>query len=173
VSTIDVINLGKQIQCSKVPYVICPQLWNTLCILPSALSKEIKYLNDDGTDLNPMVQSLPKDKGGVYLFYVKSGVLPCLADYLMYIGRALKTDNQNLRKRCKEYFQKYSRDAEQRPKIKHLMEQWGNYLYLRYVELEDNHLIIEYESHLINSLLPPFNDMIPDQIIRAAQKAFP
>ena len=133
----DVINLGKQIHCSKVPYVICPELWNTVCILPSALSQEIKYLNNDGTDLNPMIHDLPHT-GGVYFFYVKSGVLPYLTDYLMYIGRALKTDDQNLKKRCKEYFQKYSRNDEERPKIMRLMEQWGKYIHLQYIELEDN-----------------------------------
>jgi len=122
-----------------------------------------------GTKLNHKVQTLHQNKGGVYFFYVKSNVLPGLTDYLMYIGRALKTDN--LRKRCKEYFQKYSRHDEERPKIMNLIEQWGKYLYIRYIELDNNTSIIEFESLLINSILPPFNDVIPDKIIRDARSS--
>ncbi|AFV03482.1 hypothetical protein UNSWDHB_322 [Dehalobacter sp. UNSWDHB] len=53
-----------------------------------------------------------------------------------------------------------------------MIEGWGQYLYVRYLPLTDNDLIDSIESEIINKVLPPFNDMIPDKQIRTAVKAF-
>ena len=34
-------------------------------------SKEIKYLNKDNTDFSDDIKNLPKDTGGIYIFYIK------------------------------------------------------------------------------------------------------
>lgn len=42
-------------------------------------------------------------KGGIYMFYIKGICLQFIEDYIVYIGRYKSTDNQNIRKRAKEY----------------------------------------------------------------------
>jgi GIY-YIG catalytic domain. len=113
------------------------------------------------------MSDLPTNTGGIYLFVAKPNLIPNSHFYLLYVGRAHYTYNQNLRKRCKEYIKEQSR-----PKVKRMIEGWGQYLYVRYLPLTDNDLIDSIESEIINKVLPPFNDMIPDKQIRTAVKAF-
>jgi excinuclease UvrABC nuclease subunit len=89
----------------------------------------------------------------------------------MYIGKADITERNSLRVRCKKYFGEY-KSKEGRPKIQRLVKYWGKYLHLKYIELDDNNLIKRLEINLINSILPPFNDYIPDKKTRDAKKAF-
>jgi hypothetical protein len=98
-------------------------------------------------------------------------IIPGITEYPAYIGRAQLTTNQNLRKRCKEYFLKYSRNGE-RPKITTLFNYWKNNLYLSFIVVDGNDKIREYESKLINSLLLPFNDEIPNKEYKQAIEAF-
>ena len=84
----------------------------------------------------------------------------------MYIGRAKKTEKQNLRKRCKEYY------SEERPKIGRLLRSCWKYIYIKYLPLEDNVLIDRVEAELINTILPPCNDKIPNKVIQNTIKAF-
>jgi len=116
---------------------------------------------------NPQLGTIPNDKGGIYLFLAKPNILPGSHLYLMYVGRAHISTTQNLRKRCSQY-----PVEKKRPKIKRMIEQWGKYLYIRYLPLDNNATIDIVESELINKILPPFNDEIPDQKISAAVKAF-
>lgn len=131
----------------------------------------IKYLNDQGDDFHEDVDDLPNDEGGLYLFFIRCPIMPSLTDYPVYIGRAKSTEHQNLRKRCREYFTKWARE-DGRPKIKKMINYWGPSLYLSYQILENNDDIIDHEEKLINSLLLPFNDEVPDKQIKAARKAF-
>lgn len=85
------------------------------------------------------------------------------------IGRSWLTEHQHLKKRVRSYFQKY---AVERPKIKRMIKYWGPHLFIRYIELTDNDIINEIEEKLINSILPPFNDKIPDKKIKQAVSAF-
>ena len=132
-----------------------PQSWN-----------EVKLLTTNGKR-NPRLSAIPNDKGGIYLFLAKSNILPESHLYLMYVGRAHISTSQNLRKRCSQY-----PNEKKRPKIKRLIEQWGQYLYIRYFPLDDNAIIDNVESELVKKILPPFNDKIPDKKISAAVKAF-
>ena len=116
--------------------------------------------------MNPSMNDIPGDKGGIYLFYARSGIIPLNAN-LMYIGRAKITDHQNLKKRVREYY-----NPKNRPRINILIQLWGTYLYVKYLPLEDNRIIEELEKRLINSILPPFNNEIPDKTVRDAVNAF-
>ena len=127
---------------------------------------EVKLLNDYG-EKNFQMGTLPNDKGGIYIFVAKPDIVPNTHLYLLYIGRARSTRDQNLRKRCSEYIYE-----NKRPKIGRMIQQWGKYLYIRYLPLDDNELIDKIEAELINRILPPFNDAIPDKEIRAAVQAF-
>jgi hypothetical protein len=166
---IDVIDNVKE---SDVRFMLSTALWdsfdpNILSVISSSQSwQEIKLLTHDGKR-NPELQKIPNRKGGIYLFLAKPSILAESCLYLMYIGRAHITATWNLRKRCSQY-----PTEKKRPKIKRMVEQWGKYLYIRYLPLDDNTIIDAVEDELINKILPPFNDKIPDQEIKNAVKAF-
>mgnify|MGYP000636158000 CR=1 FL=1 len=168
-------DLGEQIELRSLDYRLHQSLWFKYDLSDIDLSFQnwttIKYLNDDGTGFHSEVDTLPNSKGGLYMFFVKCPVIKGITEFPFYIGRAKLTDGQNLRKRCKEYFSKYSRDGE-RPKITRMFRYWSKDLFLSYFVLENNFAIVDYEKKLINSLLLPMNDQIPDKEIRQAVKAF-
>ena len=158
---------------AKITFILNTTLWDSFDgkikqILHSfGTWAEIKFLDNKGNK-NPSLDTIPNDKGGVYIFIAKSEILPTDTHlYLMYIGRARCTEDQNLRKRCKEYS-----TNQDRPKISRMIRQWGKYLYIRYLPLDNNSLIDNIEAELINKILPPFNDKVPDQKIQRAVKAF-
>jgi len=157
---------------SKLTFMLNTSLWNSfdldvLRIISAPHSwNEVKLLGPDGKR-NSLLTTIPKDKGGVYLFLVKPGFLLESHSYLMYVGRAHITENHNLRKRCLQYI-----TEKKRPKVKRMIEQWGEYLYVKYLPLDDNEMIDLVEEELINKILPPCNDKIPNKKISAAVKAF-
>jgi hypothetical protein len=167
--------LGEKMNNKKVEYVLHQPLWDGFKYPKLDISfakwSVVKYLNATGKAFNKAVQTIPDDTGGLYLFFVRCHVITGLTEYPLYIGRAQYTTGQNLRKRVKEYFQKYSRNNE-RDKIYKMLNYWGKDLYVAYYPLKTNKAIINVEKDIINSLILPMNDLIPDQIIKKAVKAF-
>jgi len=167
--------LGEQIDLRRVTYKLHSSLWTRYNLGQIDLNFDtwniIKYLNDDANGFSEEIENLPNDRGGLYLFFAKCNILTGITEYPFYIGRAQLTDGQNLRKRCREYYTKFARDNE-RPKITKMINYWGKDLYLAYKEIDDNDDIVDFEKKLINSLLLPMNDEIPDQEIRESIKAF-
>jgi len=167
---------GENLKLKAITYRLDPYLWSKYAISSIDLSKAnwktIKYLNDNGDGFGPEIGTLPNDQGGIYLFSIYCPVILGYTEFPAYIGRAQSTQNQNLRKRCREYLTKFSRNDE-RPLITKMIKYWGKYLYLSYFVIEQNVDTIDCEKNLINSLLLPFNDEIPDIEIRQAIKAFP
>jgi len=167
--------LGEEIKCRTVEYKLHSALWDSVSLTHLNIQFEnwikMKYLNETCNDFNPEVNTIPNNSGGLYLFFIKCNIIAGITEYPFYIGRAKSTENQNLRKRIKEYFEKYSKNNE-RPKITRMFRYWANDLYVAYFPLEDNESIIDLEVQLINSLLLPMNDVIPDQEIKQAIKAF-
>lgn len=145
-----------------------PNNWNNCpSEIKEALSEEqwtdyIKYLDEDG-NLSPELDHLPKDQGGIYVFFIQGQTLPFTEMYLAYVGRAQSTDAQNIRKRVKEYLRNSSK-KNARPKIARLFKYWKDFLYVKIFSTKDNDLIIRGESALINSILPPFNSDMPESI---------
>lgn len=153
----------------KIPFVINPKLWKRIdnelikCIREEW--NEVKFL-DENRQLSSQLNNIPNDKGGLYIFIAKTDIIPASHIYIMYIGRAKITQSQNLRKRCKEY------GNAKRPKIKRMVQSWGEHLYIRYYPMIDNNKIDDLEKELINNIIPPFNDEIPDKETRDKVKAF-
>jgi excinuclease UvrABC nuclease subunit len=168
-------DLGEEIKLRTLEYKVFNTLWSKYALPTIDISfrnwNSIKYLNDAGDDFNPAIEAVPDDKGGLYLFYAQCSIITGMTDYPFYVGRAQLTQNQNLRKRVKEYFSKFSKENE-RPKITRMFKYWSADLYLAYFVLDENDDVIDFEKMLINSLLLPMNDQIPDQEIRQAVKAF-
>lgn len=133
--------------------------------------QSIKYLNHNGNALNDDTNNIPNDSGGLYLFYVNCQILPIMTCFPFYIGRAKHTENQNLRKRIKSYHQNYINSTE-RPKITRMLNYWKEDLFVAYITINSNEHIDQLEEYLINSLVLPMNDVIPDIEIRQAIKAF-
>ena len=167
--------LGEELTLRTISYKLHPAMWIRYDLSKINLNLSnwttIKYLNDDGTDFNENIKILPNDKGGLYLFSIYCPIIQGRTEFPAYIGRALLTKGQNLRKRCKEYFQKHYREDE-RPKITTLFKYWSNDIYLSFLVIDENEDVIDYEKKLINSLLLPFNDEIPEIEIKEAKKAF-
>ena len=168
-------DLGEQIELRTLPYMLHRTLWLKYNLSDIDLSfhnwTTVKYLNDDGTAFHADVNTIPNREGGLYMFFIKCPVIKGITEFPCYVGRAQLTEGQNLRKRCKEYFSKYISDNE-RPKITKMFNYWSKDLFLSYFVLDDNATTVDYEKKLINSLLLPMNDHIPEKDIRQAVKAF-
>jgi hypothetical protein len=122
-------------------------------------SIEIKYLNNDNSDISDDIKSLPTDTGGVYVFFLKGINLPFLENHILYIGRCKYTQAQNIRKRALEYF-----IDTKRVMIKKMFRLWSSHLFYRYFPNTDNDWIDKTEAILIRSILPPLNEKIPDKV---------
>ena len=168
-------DLGEKLNNQLVSYYLHKPLWDRFNFPSVNLQfnnwQTIKYLNVNGDDFDAAVDTVPNNSGGLYLFYIKCHILEGITEFPFYIGRAQFTEHQNLRKRVKEYFQHYSKNDE-RPKITRMFKYWGKELHLAYFILNNNDNIVELERQLINFLLLPMNDEIPDQEIKQAIKAF-
>ncbi|MCF6297123.1 MAG: hypothetical protein L3J08_03935 [Flavobacteriaceae bacterium] len=167
--------LSDKIKAHEINYQLYPVFWDefdfTTIRRINPIWNEIKFLNDQGDDLSDDMKALPKDHGGIYIFIIKCDILETTSEYLAYIGRAQLSDNHSLKIRCRKYFYEYFGE-EGRSKITRMIGKWGKYLYVKYAEIDDNNDTIELESHLINAILPPFNDQIPEKTIRQAVNAF-
>lgn len=126
--------------------------------------KNIKFLNQNGTGINEEIDTVPDDKGGVYIFMLKPEIIPDLHMYLMYIGRVRKRSGFSLQKRCRSYFR------DDRVKIAYMREMWGEELYFYYLPLEDDDVIERVERELIRVIIPPCNSQIPDQYVTYMSK---
>lgn len=164
----------RQFKDKQFPIVLPSDLWESvdLAILKIVQSSEwitFKYL-DAKHSLSAEISKISNSKGGIYIFYISPEIIKEKQRILAYIGRARYTDYQNLRKRIKEYY-KYLPPDYSRPKVNTLMREWSDYLYCSYIELDNNDIIDSIESELINKLVPPFNDAIPNHEIAYAAKA--
>lgn len=167
--------LGEEIKLRSITYKLFQDLWFRYDLSKIDLNwknwKTIKYLDDEMTEFNEDISKVPNNLGGIYMFLIKCPIIPGLTEFPMYIGRAQLTKNQNLRKRCKEYLNEYKLDRE-RAKLTFLFEYWPKEIYLAYLPIGENTEVRDYEKKLINSLLLPLNDKIPDIEIRQGVKAF-
>ena len=62
---------------------------------------EYKFYDENGKK-STLINQLPNDKGGIYIFYLKGICLPFFENYILYIGKASITDNENIRSRLYE-----------------------------------------------------------------------
>ena len=127
---------------------------------------EIKFLDASGTKINPAITSVPNNAGGVYMFVLRPDIVPAVHRYILYIGRAQRTEDQHMRKRLREYVK------DSRASIEEMRENWGEYLYIRYLILDNNSVIRELEDALTTAIMPPFNDRYPGKLNKAMRAAF-
>lgn len=128
--------------------------------------RSIKFLNEDATQINDDIASVPNDCGGVYVFLLKPDVIPGLHRYILYIGRARRAKGFSLKKRCQSYL------TDSRPLIATMRELWGRDLYFYYLPLDNDELIDKVERELLRVVIPPCNSQIPDHYYGPDQPLF-
>ena len=156
-------------------FILSPELWGKFDISDLSINYDewqcAKMMNDEGS-LNEETFSIPNDYGGIYVYVIRPSVIPNCGEYIMYVGRALKTPTINLRSRVRSY-QKYFDEVHDREKIHRLFSQWGQYVYVRYLPVNStNDEIKVLEARLISSLVPQCNANIPIHTVKQAVNAF-
>lgn len=157
-------------------FILCPELWKKFHFddLPNIdFSKweSIKLIDESG-DFNDEISSVPNTVGGIYAYVILPKVIPVCGSYIMYVGRALKTNSENLRNRIRSY-KKELGDKFKRDRIHYLFELWGSQIYVFYLPIDsDNFTIGELEDRLIGALLPPCNADIRAESIKRKVRAF-
>ena len=168
----EVIDMCSAIRNNSLHFTLNPQnCWESFNsdfkgIVNSDEWREIKFLNDSATGINDSIRTVPNDQGGIYVFFLKPDIIPCIHKYILYVGRVQYTDNQNLRKRFREYVQ------DQRSDILLMRETWGKDLYIRYLPLTDNATICALEKELMRTIIPPCNSDYPGTLNKAMKAAF-
>lgn len=170
----DRLDMCDAVKLHRVPLVLNPNgEWDRFPVHLRQLVEQpwhgFKYFVDGTNQINPEISNVPNNCGGIYIFLIKPNVIPDVHLYLAYIGRAKKTDHQNLRKRVREYA-----CENERLKIVNMKRFWSPYLYVQYLPLplESNDCIDQLEKELIKTVLPPFNDEYPDVYNQAMKHAF-
>lgn len=157
-------------------FVMVPSYWEDFEVsdLPVDISQWecIKMFDEHCADLNTQITNIPTQYGGIYVYVIRPPVIPSCGEYIMYVGKATKTPNENLRNRVRSYKvelgPKYKRD-----KIHRLFKKWGRYLYVRYLPISEcAATITELEDRLIAALTPPCNPQIRNKGVKNAVKAF-
>ena len=157
-----------------ISQIIYPIFWDKFNWKKYNLSEqnfiEIKFLNEDASSFSNQINQLPNSSGGIYLFYIKFDKITNFSNTLVYIGRAIYTDNENLRVRCRSYFTKFKREKE-RVMISKMFYHWDKYLHLKFIQVDNNETIKKLEEELINTFIPHFNYDIPNQTFKNAVRA--
>ena len=108
-------------------FILAPELWgkfdiSDLNIDISNWEKMQLIVNGKfSTDLN----RIPDEFGGIYIYSIEPHIIPNIGSYVMYIGKATKTPNENLRKRVKSYHKYLTDDSRER--LHRLFKKWGEY----------------------------------------------
>lgn len=157
-------------------YTMAPDLWERFNVsdLPVEISCWgcMKMFNDNCSDLNTHLSDIPNQHGGIYVYVIKPPVIPQCGEYIMYVGKATKTQHENLRVRIKSYKSELGSNY-QRDRIHRLFVKWGKYVYVRYLPISGNaETITELEDRLIAALVPPCNSDIRIQSVKRAVRAF-
>ena len=103
----------------KVNFILSPELWDKFDLegIDVDYSKwdRAKMIGDDG-GISSETNRIPKDCGGIYVYTIVSSIIPNGGNYLMYIGKATKTETENLRARVRSYKKQFG-DKYNRSKL--------------------------------------------------------
>lgn len=161
----------------RVTFILSPELWGKFNLdgitADYTLWDCVKMMDSKG-ELNPDTNRISSDHGGIYVFaiVVPPTIIPNCGVYVMYIGKATKTQTQNLRARVRSYKKQFG-DKYDRPKLHSLFTEWGQYVYVYYLPMEsDAEDITELENRLIAAFgRPPCNKEILIKSVKNAVEA--
>ena len=158
-------------------YTMAPELWERFYIdnlenVDFTQWQSIKLLNDDCSAFSEMVNQIPTDSGGIYVYSIEPRIIPGCGSYIMYVGMASKSDHENLRYRVRSY-QKHIKDPYTRERIHRLFAKWGKYVYVHFLPVcATKEIIFDLETRLIGVLTPPCNADIRAKAVKHAVRAF-
>lgn len=157
-------------------YTMVPELWGKFKIddLPTvdfSKWKSIKLI--DGGSFSSELSKIPTKYGGIYVYCIEPQVITGCGCYVMYIGKATKTPNENLRQRVQSY-SKFLTDSTTRPRLHRLFSKWGDYVYVHYLSVNANgDIITALEDRLIGAFAkPPCNAEVRVKSVKLAVRAF-
>lgn len=97
------VNANDSARIYECTYYHDPTRWNSIpkdtkeILNSQKWSGYIKYLDPEG-NVSDAIKNLPNNEGGIYIFFIQGPTLPSAEMYIAYIGRALFTDGQNIKK---------------------------------------------------------------------------
>lgn len=156
-------------------FILSPELWEKFNLdginVDYSKWSRAKMIGEDG-DISSETNSIPREYGGIYVFTIVPSVIPDCGNYLMYIGKATKTENENLRARVRAY-KKQVGDNYSRPKLHSLFDKWGKYVYVYYLPMDSSaNDITQLEDRLIAAYgRPPCNKEILIKSVKDAVDA--
>lgn len=158
----------------QVKTVLSPELWekfNYRGINADYTKWEKGKMFDTTGNLHTDVNGIPSDCGGIYAYAIETpDIIPNCGIYLMYVGKASKTDTENLRARVKQY-KKQAGSKHNRTRLYSLFSKWGKYIYVYYLPMDsaNNDEIFELETRLIGAFgKPPCNKDVRSKAVKDA-----
>lgn len=155
-------------------FTLAPELWRKFDISDLNVNfsdwRKIKLIVNG--DFSSDLSEIPSNYGGIYIYSIEPLIVPNIGSYIMYIGKATKTEYENLRSRVKSY-EKYLTDNS-RQRLHRLFKKWGEYVYVSYLSVDsDEATITALEDRLIGTFgKPPCNYEIRIKSIKDAVRAF-
>ena len=156
----------------QMSFILSPELWEKFNLegINVDYSKwaRVKMMDAD-KELSDETNRIPNDCGGIYVYVIVSPIIPNGGNYLMYIGKATKTESENLRARVRTYKKQFG-EKYNRPKLHNMFTKWGEYVYVYYLPMKSSAADIkEIEDRLIAAYgRPPCNKEI---LIRSVKDA--
>jgi len=156
----------------QMTFILSPELWEKFNLegINVDYSKWARVkMMDAEKELSDETNRIPNDCGGIYVYVIVSPVIPNGGNYLMYIGKATKTENENLRARVRAYKKQFG-EKYNRSKLHAMFTKWGEYVYVYYLPMKSSATDIkEIEDRLIAAYgRPPCNKEI---LIRSVKDA--
>lgn len=159
----------------KLQFILSPELWKKFSLDGIAVDYTkwncVKMIDSEG-NINPETNQIPAEYGGIYIYAIAPHLVTNCGTYIMYIGKATKTNSENLRARVRSYKKQFG-DSYNRTKLHSLFTKWGDYVYVYYLPINSTaEDITELEDRLIAAFgRPPCNKQILIKSVKDAVEA--
>jgi hypothetical protein len=170
------VPLKSDLESFRNTYVMAPELWKKFSIgdlkgVDFRQWKSIKLIKNNAFSQDTF--DIPNEFGGIYIYCIKPEIVLGIGCYVMYIGKASKSQSENLRTRIRSY-RKQMDDSYDRERLHRLFVKWGDYVYVHYLSINaGGDVISALEDRLIAAFgKPPCNADIRVPSVKAAVRAF-
>lgn len=155
-------------------FCLSTELWGKIRMLPPSIDlnqmRKVKYFDSDNYSLSKEIDELPTRQGGIYIYSIENTLFP-FGSYIMYVGRARKTEKHSLKARARSHYYKYL-NHEENERLERLFDNWKPYVYISYLPIDGNEIVDVVEKQLITALTPPCNKEYSSPQIRRKLSAF-